>query len=128
MSTNPSALSRRKWREEGYHVETTEFFAQVRGGLPRRQDLFGFVDLVAVHPTKPWVYIQTTSRSNVAARKRKIFNESTGRGQWSIPMAHLARCILAHGDKIVVEGWNKNKAGRWVHRADFITLEDLPDA
>ena len=120
---SPSALSRRKWRELGYHVETTEFFAQVAGGLPRRHDLFGFVDLLAVPSDAgaPWVYIQTTSWSNVAARKRKIERETHGKGQWAAPIVEMAANIVTRGDIILVEGWKKNPNNRWVAREDRIS-------
>lgn len=130
---NLTPFSRKKWRRRGYHVETTEFFHQVAGGLPRRRDLFGFADLVAIDLTsnQPWVFVQVTSWGNVSARKRKIQEGTTGKGQWELPMRDIASAIIRRGDRVLIEGWKKDKAGKhgprghYVEREVWITGEDL---
>ncbi len=42
------AKSRKHWRDLGYHVENGEYIMRVPGGIVRRQDTFGFADLVAL--------------------------------------------------------------------------------
>jgi hypothetical protein len=65
-----------------------------------RQDLFGFVDLLALrgHET---LAVQATSGSNVAARVTKI------------AQAEHAAAVRAAGWRIVVHGWRKLKSGKW---------------
>ncbi len=113
MPTNLLTYSRRKWRAAGYYVEGTESIMRLPGGSTVRRDLFGCVDLLAIPPDGPWVYLQVTSRSNMSARAKKILTEKTGKGQWAMPIAELARRIRGHGDTLIVEGWEK-KNGVWV--------------
>ncbi len=62
--------------EQGYEVGIVEHwnaFAKIR------QDLFHFVDLIAVHPISGKIlYAQVTSASNMAARVAKIKSITTG--------------------------------------------------
>lgn len=114
--------SRAKWRKRGYHVFSGETVMK-RGKLTVRQDLFGFADLVAVPSMEllttsvglfpKVVFIQVTSRSNMAARKKKILVQGvTGRGQWEVPIWDVARALVLTGCEVLVEGWDK-KDGRW---------------
>lgn len=86
-------------RDRGYLAEVVE------KRLPRcfiTKDLFGFIDILAVHPERlgDIVAVQTTSSSNVAARVDKIINhENVG-------------AVRKGGIKILVHGWAKRK-GRW---------------
>lgn len=147
------ARSRARWRDFGYHVENGETILRVPGGIVRRQDLFGFADLVAVPVARyardciPWpddlqawrennliyevtdpgltcVWIQSTSWSNVSSRRRKIVSETTGNGQWAVPIAEIVMTLLNRGDMIVVEGWRKRK-GRYEVRESWIMPYDL---
>jgi hypothetical protein len=119
------AKSRDKWRKAGYHVENGESY---NAHSRRKEDLYGFADLVAVKVgvrTAPWVYIQSTSWGHVPTRLKKIQTETTGRGQWRIEIRKIARAILLRGDRIVVEGWRLNKSNRYECRERELTLEDL---
>ena len=90
-----------------------------------RQDLFGFIDLIAVgEHGLGTIAIQATSASNAAARITKIqANES-------------ARRWIASGNLVEVHGWRKNAKKRWVlnrwrlglHQGeiDAVRLEDEP--
>lgn len=62
-----------------------------------RQDLFGFIDLVALDPTVGIIGIQTTTADNVAARRTKIEELET-----------LAPWILSGG---IVEVWGWGRRG-----------------
>lgn len=141
--------SRRKWREAGYYVEGTESIVRLPGGVTRRSDLFGFADLVAVpHPDKepgpyaipiargqgdveliePWIFLQVTAWSAVSTRLRKIQRDTTGKGQWEVPIRELARRILDAGHRIVIEGWQQEKAyAPWEWREREVELDDLAD-
>lgn len=128
MATKLNQHTYRKWRAEmpGCHIEQAEFFAQAPGGLPRKSDLFGFVDLIIIPRTElSWLWVQVTSWGNVATRLRKIREGQQKAGtQFEIAHAELARRILARGDRILIEGWKK-ESGRYISREHWVTREDL---
>jgi len=68
-----------------------------------RHDLFGVLDLVAVGNGET-IGVQTTSASNVSARVKKITDSD------ALPE------LRASGWRLVVHGWRKSAAGRWVLR------------
>ena len=84
MSTSPTTLSLKALRDAGYTVAIVEHF---NPHMRIRQDLFGFIDILAIRPGET-LAVQTTSRSNMAARVRKIAehpNVAAGReAGWSI--------------------------------------------
>ena len=88
-------------------VERWNSFARVR------QDLFGFIDLVAMDG-KTIIGIQATSGSNVSARLRKIA-ENPKSAEW-----------LQSGARLFVHGWRKiAKTRRWECREIEVTAELL---
>ena len=94
--SSPTQRSLALLRGRGYTVAVTEHwnaFARVR------QDLYGFVDVLAVGHGHT-VAVQTTSYSNVAARVAKIRNSA------------VAPTLRAAGWRVSVHGWRKVK-GRW---------------
>jgi len=97
MAISPTQLSLRKLREEGYFVAITEHwnsFARIR------QDLYGFIDLLAIKDGKI-LAVQTTTKVNANARVRKISE-----------LEHIG-IIRECGWTIHVHGWFKNKSNRW---------------
>jgi hypothetical protein len=89
---SPTQQALKHYRGLGYTLAITERwnpFAKIR------QDLFGFIDLVAMKAGEPILAIQATSASNVSARVNKI------RG---LP-AHLI--WLKTGARIVVFGCSR---------------------
>lgn len=99
-SSTPTARSLERLRAEGWTVGVVE------QRIPRTnitRDLFGFVDLVAVRDGET-LAVQVTSGSNVSARVRKI-------GE-----AEHVGAVRSAGWRIVVHGWRKNAAGRWILR------------
>ncbi len=68
-----------------------------------RQDLFGFIDLLALREGET-VAVQTTSGSNVAARVDKITSHEN--------LPHVRKA----GWRIVVHGWRKAANGKWTLR------------
>jgi hypothetical protein len=91
--SSPTERSLAKIRKDGYTAAVTEHwnaFARIR------QDLFGFIDIVAIKDTEPGVIgIQTTSKGNMQARILKIKREP------------VAKVWLASGNRIIVDGWLK---------------------
>ena len=83
-------------REEGYfvwHCETWCAFTK------RKKDLLGFADLLALR-SKRTVAVQTTSRANLSARRKKILNAESYK-HWK-----------EAGNEVLLHGWFK-KANRW---------------
>lgn len=95
--SSPTVLTLKKLRSEGWTpwiVEHWNSFAKIR------QDLFGFGDILAFRlDNGDAMIIQCTTKSNVAARRKKIDNNAVG-PTWSIY------------HRLQVWGWFK-KAGRW---------------
>jgi hypothetical protein len=71
-----------------------------------RQDLFGVIDIVAITAEGETIGIQACAGAggDVAARVRKIAESDA-----------LPALLHAHW-RVVVHGWRKNSAGRWVLR------------
>jgi len=94
MKTSPTQRSLKKLRSEGYSVGITEHYNSFIG---IRQDLFGFIDLIAIKPGEI-LAVQTTTAVNQSARVKKIkgIPESL---KW-----------LQAGGKLVVHGWSKKGA------------------
>lgn len=99
-SSSPTQRTLREMRKRGYLVAVTERwnpFAQIR------QDLYGFIDVLCIKDDEV-VGVQATSGDNVAARCSKIAeHENVG-------------IVRKAGIRILVHGWRKNAAGRWVLR------------
>ena len=68
-----------------------------------RQDLYGFIDLLCVGNGET-VAVQTTSGSNVSARVKKIAEHEN------------VSAVRNAGWRILVQGWRKNAAGKYVMR------------
>jgi hypothetical protein len=96
--TSPTQLSLRDLRNRGYTAQVVERFnpfAKVR------QDLFGFIDIVAIREGENGVTgVQTTSGPNVAARIAKAK---------TIP---ALKTWLFACNGLYVHGWTKKKAVR----------------
>jgi hypothetical protein len=97
----PTQLTLRHLRAEGWAlVEVVERWIP---GANIRRDLFGFIDVIAVHENGNVLAVQSTSGSNVAARIRKIAEHP------NLPHVRTA------GWTILVHGWRK-KGNRWTLR------------
>ena len=95
----PTQRSLAYLRNEGYLVAIVEHwnpFARIR------QDLFGFIDLLAIRRDET-LAVQVTA-SGVSARVHKI--EAS---------PHLGR-VREAGWRLHVHGWRKNAAGKYVMR------------
>lgn len=106
----PTARSLRLLRSEGYMVEVTERWIP---HVNRRRDLFGFADVLAVHPRdKVFLLVQVTTVGHVADRLKKAK---------AVP---ALRTWLAAGGRFEVWGWAK-RASRWEVRRVEVCGQDL---
>jgi hypothetical protein len=83
-------------RKRGYLCAVVEKWNHI---VKRRQDLFGFVDVIAVGEREV-IAIQATSGTNVSSRVRKITEHE------NLP------AVRRGGIRILVHGWTK-RCGRW---------------
>ena len=95
---SPTQLTLRKLKTDGWTtvaiVEHWNPFARVR------QDLFGFIDILAINDDGEVLAVQTTSYTNISARVKKIAENE-----------HIGRVRKANW-RIEVHGWRKIK-NRW---------------
>jgi hypothetical protein len=94
---SPTQLSLAKLREEGYTVAVVEHwnsFARIR------QDLFGFIDLLALKG-KEVLAVQTTTASNMSARVKKIGDHEN------------VSPVREAGWTIHVHGWHQDDKKKW---------------
>lgn len=123
MKTSPTQRSKKWLQDRGWQVAIVEHW---NAHCMIRQDLWGFGDLLVCSHADPkgitqWrsiAIIQTTSGSNVAARKAKILAEPKAK-KW-----------LLAGGEIVVHGWRKvgprGKRKTWELREIPILISDFP--
>ena len=106
----PTQLSLKHLRTTWPLVEVVEHWNPV---VRRRNDLFGFIDILAVGPDGV-LAVQATSRSNVAARIRKI-EEHRNIG-----------AVRDAGIRIEVHGWDQpgGPHTRWRLRDVDVSLSD----
>jgi len=100
----PTQRSLAYLREEGYTVAIVERWnphARIR------QDLFGFIDLLAIRKDET-LAVQVTS-TGVSSRIKKIMESDY------LPKVRDA------GWRIIVHGWRKNSKGRYVLRVEDIS-------
>ena len=102
--SSPTSRSLELLRFLGYEAEVVE---KIIPGTYRKRDLFGCIDIVAVHARHGWLLVQTTSGSNVAARLRKCRSALRG---------HPA---LRHA-KVEVWGWQKYAKRGWDVRRETV--------
>lgn len=79
----------RKQGYTAYVVERWNAHAKIR------QDLFGFIDILAMKPCMPLLAIQATSTGNIASRIKKIHETD------------LSQCWISTGSQLEVWGWAK---------------------
>ncbi len=100
MSTSPTQRTLKKWRDAGYQCAVVEYWNSF---TKRRKDMFGLFDIVAVGNAEV-VFIQTTSRDNIAARIWKVEDPKNNE--------LIAACREANV-RLIVEGWKKMASGKW---------------
>lgn len=100
-------LTLRHFRALGYECDVCERY---NAYSQRKNDLFGFADIAAVGHEK-LLLIQTTSRSNLSARRKKIKET---------PAAAL--CARVPGVQVMLVGWYK-AGNRWTCTVETIGPE-----
>src|SRR5262245_6103902 len=116
-SLSPTQRTLRALRNEGAICGIVERFNQHVGPHGIRQDLFGFIDAIALVPGKGIVGIQCCARSGHAAHRTKICENEIA-PEW-----------LKQGGRIEIWSWGKQKlkrggkAERWTPKVEFITEE-----
>jgi hypothetical protein len=118
MATKPTQKTLAWLRNQDYTVAVVEHWNPF---INRRQDLFGFADLIAFKPGDRALLIQATSGSNTASRVHKI-----------VANEHAKRWIET-GNRIIVIGWRelvaykkdgtKAKRKRWAEKVIEITAD-----
>jgi hypothetical protein len=98
VAATPTQLTLRHLRAAGWPV--VEIVERWNPHARVRNDLFGFIDVIAVGPGGV-LGVQTTSAANVSARVAKIADHPN------------VGAVREAGIAIHVHGWAK-KAGRWV--------------
>lgn len=123
MPTSPTQKTLKHLRQQGYTcaiVEKWNAHTQVR------QDLFGFVDVLAVGPGGT-LAVQTTTNSNFSSRMTKILGRKAPDDAKGLEKAlrlreKLIACLQA-GWVVQVHGWDK--APSKPPRIEQVTLDDL---
>lgn len=103
--SSPTQRSLAYLREQGYTAAVVERWnphARIR------QDLFGFVDLVAIRDGET-LAVQACSGSDVSKRVAKI------------AASEAAPKVRSAGWRIEVHGWRKNASGRYVLRVEDVS-------
>jgi hypothetical protein len=113
MAASPTQRSLDALRKAAYLPAVVERFLP---GVGIRQDLYGFLDIVAIRADRPGVLgVQTTTLHNARARYLKLI---------AIP---ASRVWLLARNRIEVHGWAK-VAGRWECVRREVTLADLKES
>jgi hypothetical protein len=113
MADSPTSRTLKYLRDQGWPlVQVVERWNQY---ARRRIELFGFIDVVAYHPERGWLLVQTTSGSHVQERIKKI----TVKHRKEARLLAVNKC-----NRIMVHGWRKLK-GRWAVREIDITEQIL---
>ncbi len=102
MPASATQLSLRHLRAQGYTAAVVEHWNPHVG---IRQDLFGFIDIIAIKPNKT-LAVQTTTDRHVPDHVTKMAEAE-----------HL-EAVLEAGWDVVLHGWAKEK-NRWVLKREF---------
>jgi hypothetical protein len=115
---SPTQRSNALIRSRGHIVGTVEHWNPHVG---IRQDLFGFIDLVAVLETGEPYFVQTTTQTGISKRRAKIREIVAAKP----PLAALVR-----SGRVVLHGWAKRSGGVrggrkvWTCAEEIVTLND----
>lgn len=111
--TSPTSRTLAFLRAAGYTCAITEKW---NSHAKLRQDLFGFIDVVGMHPDSQGLLgVQATSGSNHSARRKKILD---------LPVAKL---WLETGNRIWVLSWSR-VGGKWTPRIENLCLGDFAES
>lgn len=114
---NYTMMTLQRLRDEGCCVDKCEKYNAFAGPFGRREDLFGFIDILALDPIRGIVAIQSTGPSGHAEHRKKILANE------------FALLLLECGGVIELWSWRKvatkpgAKARRWQPRIERIEAE-----
>lgn len=115
--TSPTARTLETLRALGYTAQVVEHW---NPHAKIRQDLFGWVDVIAIHPQHGFLGVQATTSDHLANRATKAMAEPR------------LRVWLAAGGRAECWGWAKRgprgAVKRWTCTRRQLTLDDLPEA
>ena|SRR3990167_11245130 len=117
-STSPTSRTLRTLKQQGTICGVVERFNAFAGPFGIRQDLFGFIDLIALDPERGIIGVQCCAGGGHATHRTKILENEIA-PEW-----------LETGGKIEIWSWSKRKlkrggkAMRWIPRVEEITLKD----
>lgn len=116
---SPTQRTLQLLRNEGCTAGIVERFNQFVGPHGIRQDLFGFIDLIAVYPDERGITgVQCCAGSGISAHRTKIMENE-----------HAPAWLVA-GGRIELWAWRKvslkrgGKAMRWAPRVEVFELKD----
>jgi hypothetical protein len=109
---SPTSRALEHYRELGYLADKTEHHNMFSH---QKNDLFGFIDLVAIHPVRGIVGVQATSGANHAARRTKILALPTA-------VAWIAAGGIIEVITFAKQG-ARGKPKRWTTRIEVITAD-----
>ena len=117
MASKPTQRSLDYLRKAGYTVAIAEKFNHF---IKIRQDLFGWIDICAIHPEKPGVTgIQTTTTDHLAERIKKA------------KALDSLKVWLQAGNTAEFHGWAKRgargKRKLWTLKQKIITFDSLEE-
>ena len=93
MAASTIRMSLEHMRKQGYTAAVVErWVPNAAGGQQIKNDLFGFIDILAIRPGET-VGVQTTSKANMSAHARKIVT------------CPDYPAVVAAGWSIVLHGW-----------------------
>lgn len=116
---SPTQRTMNALRHQGATCGVVEKWLQYAGPHGVLQDLFGFIDIIALSPGHGIIGIQCTTREHHAERRTKILEECT----------ELAIEWLKCGGRIEVWSWAKQKVKRggklerWTPKVEEIVME-----
>lgn len=110
MSLTPDTLTQEEYRKRGYHIVKVEGW----GLYPHihRTDFLGIYDYLAFNDKGEMIAIQTTTKHNANARRKKMLSKKS--------FANWTR----GGRRSMLHGWFK-KSGRWALEETELTLKDF---
>lgn len=114
---SPTELSLKHLRGQGFLAEKVERWNAFGR---RRQDLFGFGDIIAIRQGTPHLLVQTTAASNLSARLKKAR---------TLPVRDALEVWIASGGLVAVHGWRKSgpRGGRKLWTLKEILISNISE-
>ena len=110
----PTQRSKAYLEKAGYSVAIVEHW---NSWCKIRQDLWGFADLLAFRPGVPMMLVQTTTASNLAARRTKLLHNQ-----------YAKRWVQAGGE-VVLHAWARRGARgekkTWTPEPEWLTEDQF---